>query len=83
VSLDIADATPFELLARTGGGRATDTFHVVAEPELDGAGRVVTRFLASGIRWVPGDSERVARLAAGAALRVRPEPTTPTTPRRC
>ncbi|HEU4346846.1 MAG TPA: HipA N-terminal domain-containing protein, partial [Actinoplanes sp.] len=26
MSLDIADATPFEVLARTGGGRATDTF---------------------------------------------------------
>jgi hypothetical protein len=40
----------------------------------------VTWFLASGVRWVPGASERIARLAGGAALRVRPEPTNPENP---
>lgn len=43
------DAAPVEILARTGGGRATDTFHVVEDydPEAD---TVEFRFFVSGIR---------------------------------
>lgn len=77
LSLDVDRATPFEVLARTGGDRATDTFHVVAEPEIDPGGATVMRFLASGIRHVEGARERVAGLPVGAHLRVRPEPDNP------
>lgn len=72
--LDVEGATPFEVLARTGGDRATDTFHVVAEPEVDPTGHTVTRFLASGIRHIPGARQRVAELSVGDALRLRRDP---------
>ncbi len=77
LSLDLADATPFEMLARTGGIRATDTFHVVADPEVGPDGHVLTRFLAHGVRHLSGAAERIARLSPGDALRLRPAPDNP------
>jgi hypothetical protein len=70
-------APPFEVLARTGGSRATDTFHVVAEPAADPDGKVRTLFLASGVRWVPGADERISRLSTGDRLTLRPAPDNP------
>lgn len=68
--------TPVEVLARTGGGRGTDTFHVVDDLRpVDG--RVVSRFLASGVRHIEGAEERVARLQAGQQLYLRDEPENP------
>jgi hypothetical protein len=72
--LSVGEATPFEMLARTGGSRATDTFHVVAEPTTDPDGRVRTVFLAHGVRYIEGASERISRLNPGDTLTLRPEP---------
>lgn len=80
MDLTADEATPFELLARTGGSRATDTFHVVAEPEISPDGRARTRFLASGVRWVEGAGDRIAHLSPGAILTLRPETTNPKNP---
>mgnify|MGYP002735279367 FL=1 len=48
---------PFEVLARTGGGRATDTFHVVDLP-VDRERSFSSRFFVSGIRYA-GDADQV------------------------
>jgi hypothetical protein len=71
VAADGAD-TPFEVMLRTGAGRATDTFHVVEDLREDGQA-VTTRFFVSGIRHVPGAAETIAGLAAGATLELRPD----------
>ena len=64
--------TPFEVLVRTGGGRATDTFHVVEDLRADGPS-VTTRFFVSGIRHVAGAAELVSTLRANALLTLRPD----------
>jgi hypothetical protein len=81
LSLTEDDASPFEMLARTGGSRVTDTFHVVAEPAADADGLVRTRFLAHGVRHIHGAGERICRLAPGDRLRLRPEPDNQHNPR--
>jgi hypothetical protein len=80
LSLTEDTATPFEMLSRTGGARATDTFHVVAEPAIDGDGLVRTRFLAHGVRHINGAGERIERLSSGDRLRLRADPTNPVNP---
>ena len=71
------DATPMEILARTGGERATDTFHVVdAFEEVDG--RCEGRFFISGIRH--RDPSAVDRLVPGQELSLRDEPGNPVNP---
>lgn len=69
--------TPFEVLARTGAPRATDTFHVVDDLRLGTDGQVVSRFLASGVRHLPGATERLERLYEGQRLELRNEPENP------
>lgn len=69
-------ADPIELLARSGGTRATDTVHVVAEPARQGD-MEVTRFLVSGCRYVAGAAERIEQLEAGQQLAIRPESDNP------
>ncbi len=81
LDLSLEDATPFEVLARTGGGRATDTFHVVADPERQADGSLITRFLAHGLRYLSGADERAAALVPGQRLLLRREPTNPVNPR--
>jgi len=73
--------TPFEVLVRTGGPRVTDTFHVVDDLTWTQGGRVVSRFLASGVRHVPGAAERLRGLAEGQRLGLRDEPENPVNPR--
>jgi hypothetical protein len=63
--------TPFEVLIRTGAPRATDTFHVVDDLTIGHDGRVVSRFLASGIRHIEGAKERLRTLSEGQALCLR------------
>lgn len=77
LGLDPAANAPFEVLARTGGGRATDTFHIVEEPSVGPSGRAVIRFFASGLRHVPEGELRLQRLVPGDRLYVRPEPENP------
>ena len=69
--------TPMELLARTGGPRATDTFHLVDDLMADADGVVVSRFLASGVRYLDADGTHLARVRDGDRLRLRPEPDNP------
>ncbi|MGN7949201.1 HIRAN domain-containing protein [Microbacterium sp. 22215] len=52
-----ASSVPFEFLARSGGGRATDTFHVLDLPVLESQ-TFASRFFISGIRYMP-DADRI------------------------
>lgn len=65
-----SEADPFEVLARTGGKRVTDTVEVVSEPVVNPEGRLDVNFLAHGIRYIPHASAIIDDLAAGDALRV-------------
>ncbi len=71
--------TPTEVLARTGGPRATDTFHVVDLPGVT-AGRFESHFFVSGIRYVQDAARRLEALEIGAELGLRPEPENPVNP---
>lgn len=64
---------PFEILVRTGGSRATDTFHVVGVP-LETETKFECRFFVSGLRHVIGVQERLAGISPGDQLKLRPEP---------
>lgn len=66
-------ALAVEVLARTGGARATDTFHIIEQPPGD-AHRFTSRFFVSGIRHQMGASERVRGIRAGDTLLVEPQP---------
>lgn len=65
--------TPMELLARTGGTRATDTFHLVDDLLTDTEGGVTSHFLALGAR--------VSRIADRQCLQLRLEPDDPVSAR--
>jgi len=77
LGLDPSSDAPFEVLARTGGGRATDTFHIVQEPRLHPGERTVIRFFASGLSHVDGALGRLLLVKPGDQLRLRPEPKNP------
>lgn len=81
-ALNITDdeQAPVELLARSGGTRATDTVHIVPEPRTEVDGRQVLLFLASGTRHLDSASERISRLSPGDELLLRPEPDNPVNP---
>lgn len=74
LGLTTHEATPAELLARTGGSRVTDTVQVVPEPTPTPDGGLQQPFLVSGIRHLPGAAETVASLQAGDELRIVPQP---------
>lgn len=67
-----ADDVPFEVLARTGAGRATDTFHVVEAP-TDAERRFASRFFVSGIRHTADADGVVATLHEGTQLALERE----------
>lgn len=69
--------TPMELLARTGGPRATDTFHLVDDLVAGDDGIVTSRFLASGVRYLDVDGTRLGTLRDGEQLHLRSEPDNP------
>jgi len=81
LGLDPSISTPMELLARTGGPRATDTFHPVDDFSENAEGRVVSRFLASGVRHVEDSGVHLRELAPGSRLRLVSEPDNPMNPR--
>ncbi len=58
---------PIEILARTGGGRVTDTFHLVERPEAS-ATQFTSRFFVSGVRHAPGIEARLEALGRDSAL---------------
>lgn len=68
------EVTPYEMLARTGGGRATDTVQVVPDPVRGEDGRIEQLFLASGVRYHPEADALLARLRPGDELGLRDEP---------
>ena len=63
-----ADADPFEVLARTGGRRATDRIGVFAGPERTLEGQSFVLFFARGIRHVTGAAAAVVTLQSGDLL---------------
>lgn len=69
--------TPMELLARTGGTRETDTFHLVEDLTADKDGVLTSRFLASGVRYLDADGSRLGALLDGERLYLRAEPENP------
>lgn len=71
-----ADEIPFEVLARTGGGRATDTFHVVDLP-LDLGDTFTSRFFVSGISHSEDADSVVRALRNGASLTLELEEDNP------
>lgn len=78
---DEGSDTPFEVLVRTGGPRATDTFHVVDDLNRHGDGLVVSRFLASGVRHIEGATERLRAMSQGQLLCLRDDPSNAVNPR--
>ena len=78
--LGLADVpTPMEILARTGGSRVTDTFHVV-DSFQEHDGRRMGRFFASGISHIDGVDQRLAALHSGDVLDLRDDTTNPANP---
>lgn len=70
---DLQDAElPIELLARTGGGRVTDTFHVVDMP-IKASKNFSSRFFVSGLRHVSPAEEILSGVKPGDELLVRLE----------
>lgn len=69
--LGLQSADPIEILARSGGGRATDTVHLAPEPALTPDGFVELRFLASGVRHADPDGTHLRAVAAGDVLALR------------
>lgn len=75
------DADPFEVLARTGGRRATDRIEVFAAPERTPDGNSSALFFARGIRHVDGAAEVVASLHPGDLLVLQDDSDNPHNPR--
>lgn len=73
--------TPFEVLARTGGPRETDTFHVVDDLQVGPSGELVSRFFVSGVRHQAGADLLIKGLRPGAPLELRDEPGNAVNPR--
>lgn len=69
--LGLQTGDPIEILARSGGGRATDTVHLVPEPVLTPDGFVELRFLASGVRHADPDGTHLRAVSPGDVLAVR------------
>lgn len=62
--------TPMEVLARSGGVRSTDTFHVV-EGFLPVNGQISGSFFASGVRHIPHAVDRLGDVRPGDRLELR------------
>lgn len=75
-----AEDAPLEVLVRTGGGRATDTFHIVDLPERI-AGRFSSRFFVSGIRHTADADDVLAKIIGGDRLELRFEESNPVNPK--
>ncbi|HZJ10938.1 MAG TPA: hypothetical protein VFD39_14670 [Trueperaceae bacterium] len=78
--LGLHTGDPVEILARSGGGRATDTVHLVPEPVLTDAGCIELRFLASGVRHADPDGTHLSSVAPGDLLALRDDVGNPANP---
>lgn len=74
IGLDASPDTPVEVLLRTGGSRATDTFHVVDDLRQTPDGLLVSRFFVSGIRYLAEADGALAQVVEGQRLQLRPAP---------
>lgn len=74
MGLDAVDASdvPLELLARTGGGRATDTFHIVDLPTQNDHS-FDSRFFVSGLSHVDDIERTIEGIRAGDHFALRPD----------
>lgn len=80
--VDLAgDVDPFEVLARSGGRRATDRIEVFSAPERAADGSSCVLFFVRGIRHVPGGTEAADVLRPGDHLVLVNEPTNEHNPR--
>jgi len=70
------DALPVEIMARTGGGRATDFYQLVEDFNLR-EGRCEGRFFISGMRHVIPGLELLGALRPGQELALKDEPHNP------
>lgn len=76
------NAAPMEVLSRSHGQRVGDTVELLPAPEGRAGEPVAFTFLTHGVRYLPGvEQERIATLARGETLRLRPDPTNPVNPR--
>ncbi|CCG01054.1 conserved protein of unknown function [Blastococcus saxobsidens DD2] len=91
-----ADATPWEQMARSGGGREGDVLQLFPEPETLSSGELTCSFLVHGVRHVPSRSlilhgvtsdvtredleRRLMLLSRGQRLRLISEPQNPVNP---
>jgi len=65
---------PMQLLARSGGERATDDLYVYAHPETNDQGELELFFLSNGLRYLdPTSLQRIERLQTGDRLVLRRE----------
>ena len=62
------DATPLDVLQRSGGRRATDELEVFGRPGLDDSGFAYMHLLVRGVRHVPHAEAAIARLQVGERL---------------
>jgi hypothetical protein len=75
------DADPFEVMARSGGRRATDRIEVFSGPAHTRDGRASTLFFVRGIRHVSGAEEAVGGLVPGDRLVLVDDPANEYNPR--
>lgn len=80
VDLD-GDADPFEVMARSGGLRATDRIEVFSAPVHSPDGGSTCLFFARGIRHIEGAEQAVADLAVGDQLVLSHDPQNEFNPR--
>ncbi len=82
LGLDLGDAHPLAILARTGGRRETDQIELFPVPSRDDSGCYTTHCLLRVLRYrpQPATEERIARLLPDEKLFVMPDPQNPTDP---
>jgi hypothetical protein len=67
-----SNATDLEILARSGGRRATDSLEVFPMPSMGIPGCFTTYFLVHGVRYLHDEAQkRIERLAPGERLRLQ------------
>jgi hypothetical protein len=77
------DATPLDILSRSGGERKGDAVQVIEEPPVDLAGITESIFLVRGARYATdqySSASAAEALAPGDRLSVVPDPSNPANP---
>jgi hypothetical protein len=71
------DASPLDILGRSGGRREGDSLFLVQKPSIEDDGSSHAIFFVHGVRHIAGASERIAMLTEGDELRLQPAPDNP------